>query len=239
MSAGPSKRAEDGADELAPGVRLAGSDVVEAVRAGFLDEVQRHVDRVLDVEKVAPLLAVRELGPIALEQPHATGLQNLPERLVHDAPHVALVVLVRPEHVEVLQPDDPIEVAARRRVQVEELLRIAVHVERPQRRDVEPVGHPTLDRAVGRRRRCVGEADPALERPLGEHLRVVEVVLDEVAAVGLGRRRTRAQMNDRPHVVEQPELDLVAERVGLEVVVEAQRRRGCATSRSGRADRPR
>ena len=150
ISCRPSERAEHGVDELAPGVRLARSDVENAVRAGLVDKVQRHVYGVLDVEEVPALFAVGELRPIALEQPDLSRLENLPERLVHDAAHVAFVVLVRPEHVEVLEADNAIEVAVRRRVEVEELLRIAVHVQRPQLRDVEPVGEPALERAVGR-----------------------------------------------------------------------------------------
>jgi hypothetical protein len=62
-----------------------------------------------------------------------------------------------------------------------------------------------------------------LQGPFRQRLGVGEVVLDQIAAVGFGRRGTRAEMDDRPHVFEQAAPELVGQRVGFDVVVEAQR----------------
>ena len=93
-------------------MRLARADIEESVGARLGNEIESHLDGVLDVEKVSPLFAIGELGPVTLEQADPPRLDDLPEGLVHHAPHVSLVILVRPEHVEVFQADDAVEITA-------------------------------------------------------------------------------------------------------------------------------
>src|SRR5690606_11321882 len=128
-----------------------------------------------------------------------------------DAPHLSLVCLVRPENVEVLETGDGGEEAAPGRPEVEELLGVAVHVERSQPPEsldgLVGVAHTLLARAIRRGRGGVEEADAAADRPSSQLTGELEVVADEVARVPLRGRRTGAHVE---HEVE------IAERAGLE-----------------------
>jgi len=83
-----------------------------------------------DLSALPLLLAVAVVVTMAVEQPDPAGLRDLPVRLVHEAAHVAFVVLVGAEHVEVLEPRDLPKPPVVRGMHVEQVLRVAVHVER-------------------------------------------------------------------------------------------------------------
>jgi len=78
--------------------------------------VQRHLGGVFDVEKISALFAVPILASGTLEQLYRAGLLNLVECLVHEAAHLALVLLVWTEHIEVFQTCDAVEPALIARV---------------------------------------------------------------------------------------------------------------------------
>ncbi len=218
------QRREHRARQLDPRVRLPGADVHQPKERRPLTHVHGHLYRVLDVDEVAPLFTVAELRPVALEQTDAAGLADLLAGLVDHAAHVPLVILVRAEDVEVLQADDAIGVAATSRVQIEQVLRVGVHVQWPQRPRIRFVGQVALEGTVGRGGGGVHEADAAADRPLGEDLGELEVVADEERRVGLGGGRAGAEVVDRAHVVQRAAPDCGDEIVGLDVIVEPQRR---------------
>ena len=57
---------------------------------------------------------------------------HLRETFVDERTHVALVILVRAEDVEIFQPDDFVQKSGAPGVQIEQVLRVAVHVQRAQ-----------------------------------------------------------------------------------------------------------
>ena len=68
--------------------------------------MQRHGDGIFDVKKIALLFTVAKIGAVTLEQPDdAIGL-HLRRGFVDERPHVAFVVFVRAEDVEVFQAGD-------------------------------------------------------------------------------------------------------------------------------------
>ena len=52
------QRGENGASQIIPRARHSRTDIENAVRRGICSQVQRHGHGVLDVKKIAPLLAV-------------------------------------------------------------------------------------------------------------------------------------------------------------------------------------
>src|SRR5580700_8740086 len=129
---GQLQRTENRPDEVEPSMCRAGADVKESgcVRLG---DVQRHLDGVLDVDEIASLFAIAILRAMTLKEPHAAGLADLLERFLHEAAHIALVIFVRPEDVEVFQAADSHVETGSLGVEVEKMLRVSITVERPQR----------------------------------------------------------------------------------------------------------
>ena len=68
----------------------------------MVEEPSHHRDRVVDIDEIAPLLAVGDAVAVRLEQPHRHAGLGVGEALGDEAHHLALVILVRPEHVEEL-----------------------------------------------------------------------------------------------------------------------------------------
>jgi len=187
--------------------------------------VQRDRDRILHVEEVARLLAVVNAGPVALEQLHRPLGRNLFVGFRDHAAHVALVIFVGTVDVEELQPHDAIEDAFAPRPQIEELLRVAVHVQRREAVGIEVFAQIRFARTVGCRRRRVDEARVASERPRREVLRRAIVVGDQIRRVALGRGRARAEMVDLGDRAEGVRVlrDARIEFFGFEIFGEAQR----------------
>jgi hypothetical protein len=127
---------EDGVGEVDPGLGGAGAEVVEAGGEGGLGELEGHADGVFDVEEVAFLFAVAVVRAMGFEEAEAAGGGDLAEGFVDDAAHVGLVVFVGAEDVEVFEADDAAEPALAFGVEVEEVLRVAVHVEGAEALDV-------------------------------------------------------------------------------------------------------
>src|SRR5258708_4805204 len=82
------------------GAGFAGAHVVDAAdpRARFLmPQPQHHLGTILDVDEVAPLLAVAIVRAVRLEQPNRLAGSDPPPVLDDEAHHLALVVLVGAE----------------------------------------------------------------------------------------------------------------------------------------------
>ena len=105
MRSGSSSAAKIGRTSSSQVCARAGADVEETGRARF-GEMQRHLDGIFDVDEIALLLAVAIFRPVALEETHAAGFANLLEGFLHDAAHLAFVVFVRSEDVEVFEAAD-------------------------------------------------------------------------------------------------------------------------------------
>ena len=141
--------------------------------------------------------------------------------LVHDGPHVALVVLARAVDVEVFQADDLLEQVLPERPKVEQLLRVAVHVQRLERPRAV-VGIRVTERPVAVRRPAGGvdQPDVVVQTPLAQLAGEAVVVVDEEARILLGRRTARAQVENRIHLAERIVPEMEPEVVFLPIVGE-------------------
>ena len=220
------ERREERRGEIDPRAGGAGADVEEAVGRWCVGEVEGHGDRILHVDEVADLLTIAIVGAVALEEAHLAGLEDLFVSLGDEAPHLPLMPFIRPKDVEVFDADHAVEPAVALRMQVEEVLRVAVGIERAQGVEmIHPVVHAVRPVTIGGGGAGVDKADAALQRPLGEPLGVAEVVLHEVTGIGLGSGGAGAEMEDGADGVEALRLALkpVEEGIGLLVVGEAER----------------
>ena len=157
-----------------------------------------HLQAVLEIHEIAALAAVRAAGAVGFEQPHRPAGLDLRVRLADHAFHVALVVLVRAENIEEFQRRKPREQTLALGPQIEEMLGIAVGIERAQpvqRRWVVVETERAV--AVGGRAGGVDEADAAIKAKAAQRLAVTIVVLHQVRGVALGGRGTGAQMDER------------------------------------------
>ena len=133
------------------------------------------------------------------------------------------MTLIGAEDVEVFDAGDAVEPAVALGMQVEEVLGVPVSIERTQ--GFEMIGsivHSLCAVAVGGGGAGVDESDAALQRPLGEALGVAEVVLHQVAGIGLGGRGACPEVEDG---ADSPKrigilLEEIEECVGLHVVGE-------------------
>src|SRR5581483_114813 len=200
-------------------------DVVEPARRRLGREKRRDRRRVLDVQEVARLLAVPDALAVAPEELDRAALADLLVRLRHDAAHRALVVLVRAVDVEVLDAHRALEQPFAPHPQIEEVLRVPVHVQRAQRVRIEILAHVGLARAVRRGGGRVDQARVARERPARDLLGAPHVVRDQVRRVALRRRGAGAEMEDRRDGAEgvRRGLDAGEELFRVEIVGEAQR----------------
>ena len=188
--------------------------------------MQRHLHRVSHIEKIALLLPVLELRPVALEKAYFSHGQDLFVGLVHERAHIALVALVRAEDVEVLQTHDAIQIAFLLGVQIEPLLGPPVEVERIQPGEVLVlVVHAGGAVAIGGGGGGVDEARSLRKGPFGELPGVTKIVVLEVGLVALSGRGTGAKMKDCAEPSEGPGvgLDPGAKNIGFDVVREFQR----------------
>ena len=86
-------------------MRDARAAVVDAALAAVLEEMEVDAHDIPDVDKVTPLLAVRQ--PVRpTEETRLARLHDLMVELVENGCHLPLVMLLRPVDVEVFQPDD-------------------------------------------------------------------------------------------------------------------------------------
>ena len=191
-------------DQIAKAAGLAGADVEDARDLRRFHQPSHHRDGVIDVDEVAPLVAILDAWPVRLEQPHGAAVLRIVETLGDEAHHLALVVLVRAEHVEELQARP-----LRRQLfllheafghgLVEQLLAPAVEIHRPEllqarRRPVVAEAFGAV--AVGCRRRGIDERHPRAGTPVQKPHRAAEVVLHHQVGVGRGGVGDRAHVDD-------------------------------------------
>src|ERR1700730_16146038 len=156
--------------------RLAGAEIVDAAVLALPPQPQHRRDAILDIDEVAALLAIPVIGAMRSEQLDGLAGRDLAVILDDEAHHLALVVLVGPEHVEEFEPDparwgEPGLRLAHRPGSAGGL-RPAIEVEWPQPLEgVEAAGivEPGRAVAVGRRRggvdqRLAGGGAPGAQR---------------------------------------------------------------------------
>ncbi len=106
-------------------------------------------------------------------------------------------------------------------MQIEEMLGIAIHVERPELGEVLlTILHPLLSISVGRSRGGIDEPPPALQRPFRQALRIAVVVLHQVGGVPLGRRGAGAQVENVAYVLQRIELTEQLGRVQIIIITQ-------------------
>ena len=159
---------------------------------------------VVDIDEIAPLVAVGDAVAMRLEQLHRAAGLDVVEAPRQHAHHRALVVFVGTEHVEEFQAG-PLRrqfFAARRALghrHVEQMLAPAIEIHRPQRlqRRERPVVAKALRAvAIGRRRRGVDERRRVRRAPVEQPHRETEIGFDHEIAVGRGGLGNGAEMDD-------------------------------------------
>ena len=150
--------------------------------------MQGHRHGVFHVKEIALLFAIPKIGVVTFEQPDdALGL-HLRRGFMDERPHVTLVALVRAKNIEEFQTDQAVQKAGAFGVQIKEVLRIAVHVQRTQ--CVQPaiiVVHAGRAVAISCGGRRINKPRFLPERPGGEVPGKFVIVADEKTGVGLGR----------------------------------------------------
>ena len=146
------QRFENRAGKFIPCMRFAGTEIEKTIRAWLGREVQCHIYGILDVEEIAFLFAVGVIGTMTFEQTDRAGLKHLRVTFIHQAAHVAFVIFVGPEDVEIFQAHDVRQPAFFLRDQIELMFRIAVWIERMKAREVRfRIAHARSAIAVRRR----------------------------------------------------------------------------------------
>src|SRR5262245_44872413 len=97
------ERGEHRRDQITERTCLTGTDVKDAGNRRRRQQPVHHRDGIVDKDEVAPLVAVFDARTVRLEQAHRLATLRLVETLGDETHHLALVVLVRAEHVEKLQ----------------------------------------------------------------------------------------------------------------------------------------
>src|SRR5205085_8976627 len=91
---------EHGADQIAKARWPAGADIVDAVDRGCCKHPIHHVERIVDIDEIAFLLAVGDVRTMRLEQTNRLAAFSVIEGAGHQACHRALMVLVGAEYIE-------------------------------------------------------------------------------------------------------------------------------------------
>ncbi|MPM88230.1 hypothetical protein SDC9_135331 [bioreactor metagenome] len=222
----PAERDESGMDQRVPGFGAAAADVVKPVRFGMAEKKPEHRRGILDVEKIAHLLAVGIFLAVGPEQLHHAGGGDLFICPQHHAAHFALMVLVGAVDVGKFAADQPIEPSPAFGVKVEHLLGIAVHIQRPQFFDrllVVAVAERAV--AVGGAAGGVNHPDPAADGELRQPDGKLKIVARQIAGIALGGRGAGPHVNDalNPRPVEDAGVKPRQKVVLLQVIGVAQR----------------
>ena len=95
---------DDGARHVVKTLRAASAGVVHAGHVTMLKKPEVHIANVIDVNKIALLLAIT-IAIVAFEQAHFAVFPELLVKVKRDARHRAFVLFARPVHVEIPQAD--------------------------------------------------------------------------------------------------------------------------------------
>src|SRR5436190_7840479 len=79
------ERAEQRRNQVAKAPGLAGADIEDARNRGSLHQPARHRNRIVDVDKIAALLAIPDAWPVRLEQTHSPASFGIIESLSNEA----------------------------------------------------------------------------------------------------------------------------------------------------------
>ena len=186
---------DDSISCLVVGVRLTCTAVVDAGWAFVLPEPEVDLDDILDIDEVAALLAVIE-AVRAAEEARFSRFLELTVELVEDRRHLALVLLLRAEDVEVAQTDDLAAALVHDLpyIAVEGELAVSVRIQCILRRIA--FGKAVATCTVGRGGRSVEEGHAVQQAEVQQRLRVFVVDLHHVVDIVLHRIGAGALMED-------------------------------------------
>src|SRR5437870_3780654 len=157
----------------------------------------------------------------ALKKPDSSGFSNLTERFMHDAAHLTLMGLIGAEDVEILQANDTIQPAVTFCVNIKKMLRVAIHVQRPQSVEIFiSILHACRSVPIGCCRRGINKSFAAVQRPFSELARILVVVLDEVAAVCFRCVRASAHMKNDTYPIKAWCIEDLDQAIMFEIVLE-------------------
>src|SRR5262249_2667271 len=130
-------RAEDRGGEVGEAPGGAAADVEESVHGRMVVKPEHHVDGIADIDEVAFPATILDTGAVRAEETRRLAAGGAAIDLHGDALHRAFVVLVGPEDIEEfetrpLRRARSMALQAPRQAAVEEMLRPAIGVERPQ-----------------------------------------------------------------------------------------------------------
>ncbi len=112
--------------------------------------MKSHGDSVLHIDEIAHLRAVGIFGFVALEEADLSGCDDLIVSFADEASHIPLVIFVRTENVEIFEANDLRQYSLLLCVEIEEMLRVAVKIQRAKRAEVLVfVIHPCRPVAIG------------------------------------------------------------------------------------------
>ena len=184
--------------------RLAGSDVEDAANLRARQQPHHHPHHIVDIDEIAPLIAVFNPLAVRLEQFHRPARFDIVEAPRQHAHHRALVIFVGAEHVEEFQPG-PLRrqpVASCRALgdgHVEQMLAPAVQIHRAQRlqRRYRLIVAKSLRAiAIGRCRGGIDQRRRIGGAPVQQPHRQPEIGLDHEIAVGRGGLRNGAEVDN-------------------------------------------
>ena len=141
------------------------------------------------------------IRPVAFKQTQAAGGEDLLVGLGHHTAHLAFVILIGPEHIEVFQTNNMTQESGALRMLIKQVLRIPVHVQRPQASQIiHLVIHAVSPVAIGGRRTGVDEPRPPTQGPCAHVFRVLEIITNEVSSIPFGCRRAGTEMIHSMHI---------------------------------------
>ena len=118
--------------QIVPRAGRASADIENARNLSIVQEKQRHIHGIFDVEEVALLLAVGVVRSVRLEKPDLAGGVYLLKGLYDETSHFAFVIFVRPEDVKIFKADNSFQEARTYCPQIKYLFGVAVNIQRPQ-----------------------------------------------------------------------------------------------------------
>ena len=186
----------EGIGQIDPRAGLPGPAVEQAAHFGIEGEVERDVDGVADIDEVAFLFAILEIGTMRLEEFNVAACFHLMIGLLHERTHVGLVIFIGTVDVEIFQADDFVEMPVLERPQIEHVFGVTVHVERYKffgHRIVVIVTQGAV--AIGGRARCVDKSRALRETPFAERAGVAVIIFEEIIGIALGRGTAGAEMD--------------------------------------------
>ncbi len=135
------------------------------------------------------------------------------------------MVFIRTKDVEIFQADDFVQEAGALGVQIEQMLGVAIHVQRAQRVELGfVVFHALRAIAVSRGGRRINETSFVRERPTGQVFGELVIIFGEIGRILFGRGRARAEMKNQIKFAQRAALQTWQQISGFDIIRETQRR---------------